>query len=41
MSHASILPLREDDIVLQDVVKVDVQAAMAIEDRDRPITVHV
>ena len=36
-----ILTLREDDVVLEDVVEVDVQAAIVIENGDRPAAVDV
>jgi len=33
--------LREDDVVLQNVVEVDVQAAIVIENGDRPAAIDV
>ena len=36
-----ILPMIENDVPLQDVVKIDVQAAMTIHNGNRPATVDI
>jgi hypothetical protein len=36
-----VLGTLEHDIVLQDVIEIRVPATKAMEDRDRPIAIHV